>query len=166
MSRQYYIKTAESCTVKNELISLISTANWKYVPYFYVIDSIIPENIYKDTFLNQLRNSFVNSYLNIYKIPPKTFYHWHTDSGSKCSVNMVLKDYKSHTIFSDSGPYENRTYDNNITELQYEPLSWYLFNTQYRHCVINLDETPRYLMTFRFPQNITYHDLLKWYNDR
>ena len=169
LPEQYYLKLNEECTVIDEFKKIISDATWRVGGYLFVIDRHhITRAIYDDPFIKELKETFEGSYIDIYKFPPNSFYRFHTDVHSSCSINMVLEDYHSHSMFTSSKVSDKRYYDE-ITELKYEPYKWHLFNTQRRHCVLNLDNKPRYTIAYRFNKDIknyTYEDVLEWYKKR
>ena len=93
-------------------------------------------------------------------LPPNTFYNWHKDTRRGVSLNMVLnpQDGVSHCIFTEDKDAVVGTF----TELKYQPDTYYLFNTQVNHMVINCD-APRLLLTIEFGEGkelLSYDDLL------
>jgi hypothetical protein len=88
-------------------------------------------------------------------------YHWHRDNDIGCSLNMVLDVYNSHTLFTHSNP--KQVYLEAIIELNYKPNTWYIFNSQEKHSVINLDDRARVLFTLIMPKEVKYHDVVEWY---
>jgi len=93
-------------------------------------------------------------------LPPHTFYNWHRDTRRGVSLNMVLnpQDGLSHCVFTE----DKDAVVGSFTELKYKPDTWYLFNTQVDHMVINFD-APRVLLTVEFGEDkdhLTFDDLL------
>jgi len=93
-------------------------------------------------------------------LPPNTFYNWHTDTRRGVSINMVLNPYDgvSHCVFTP----DKDVAVGEFIELQYQPDTYYLFNTQVNHMVLNFDK-PRLLLTVEFGEDkdaLSYDDLL------
>ena len=57
------------------------------------------------------------------------------------------------------GKRKNKYYYDNIIELKYKPLTYYLFNNQENHAVINLDDKDRYLFSLYFKEETPYETL-------
>lgn len=93
-------------------------------------------------------------------LPPNTFYNWHKDTRRGVSINMVLnpQDGLSHCVFTP----DKDVAVGEFIELQYKPDTYYVFNTQVNHMVLNFDQ-PRLLMTVEFGEGkdaLSYDDLL------
>lgn len=91
----------------------------------------------------------------IFKLDPMTWYDWHIDEHRYCSINMHIEGTKSKCFF---GARENRDIVK-LTELSYEPDTFYLLNTREKHAVLNLENT-RYMLSIGFNQPCTYQILL------
>lgn len=93
-------------------------------------------------------------------LPPNTFYNWHKDDRRGVSINMVLNphDGVSHCVFTP----DKDVVVGEFVELQYQPDTYYVFNTQVDHMVLNFDK-PRLLLTVEFGEDknaLSYDDLL------
>jgi hypothetical protein len=118
------------------------------------------ENIWikKELALNQIDAIHPIKQLGLLKIPSKSFYNWHVDDFRQSCINMLIsKDHHSYSIFGD---YKNSYYHNNIIELKYNPFTYYLFNNQKKHAVVNLDCKDRYLLSLYFEEETSY-DILR-----
>ena len=139
-----YYKIPSRSVIARELLGFATTAqNWQDYYNFKAIQVPV-EMLSKDTFLVDLfrKHPFV---AGIVQLSPYVCYDWHTDTRRGVGVNMLLTpEIKSHCLFTSTEgaqfPFE---------ELVYEPDTYYLFNTQMRHTVINFDQ-PRYLFTLEF----------------
>lgn len=94
-------------------------------------------------------------------LPPNTFYNWHKDTRRGVSINMVLNpnDGVSHCVFTP----DKDVVVGGFVELQYQPDTYYVFNTQVNHMVLNFDK-PRLLLTIEFEKDkdtLNYEDLLQ-----
>lgn len=90
--------------------------------------------------------------LGLLKVPAKTMYNWHTDDYRLSCINLLVnKNHNSHTLFGKQKDSINK----DIIELKYKPKTFYLFNNQVEHCVINLD-VDRYLFSLYFEDEIAY----------
>jgi hypothetical protein len=76
---------------------------------------------------------------------------------------MVLEEYNSHSLFTHSE--RDNMYVEPVVELKYEPETWYIFNSQERHSVINLDDRDRILFTLIMPKGTDYHNVVSWYKE-
>jgi hypothetical protein len=90
--------------------------------------------------------------IGILRTHAKSMYDWHVDEFRLSCINLLIsQDHHSHTLFGMQRNYANKV----ITELEYEPNTFYLFNNQIQHCVINLDR-PRYLLSLYFEEEIPF----------
>lgn len=93
------------------------------------------------------------------RMEPNHCYDWHTDMQRGLSINMLMTpDHDSHTLFGNRG---NELLNFPTIELHYKPDTFYLFNTQIPHMVINTDQ-PRYLFTVEFhkqKEELSYRDM-------
>jgi hypothetical protein len=153
-----YYKIPSRSVITKELLAFAATAqNWQDYYNFKAIQVPI-EMLSKDSFLMGLfhKHPFV---AGIVQLSPYVCYDWHTDTRRGVGVNMLLTpEVKSHCLFTSSEgaqfPFE---------ELVYEPDTYYLFNTQVRHTVINFYE-PRYLFTLEFAADkdqLSFENLLE-----
>jgi hypothetical protein len=153
-----YYKIPSRSVITKELLEFAATAqNWQDYYNFKAIQVPI-EMLSKDPFLVDLfrKHPFV---AGIVQLSPYVCYDWHIDSRRGVGVNMLLTpEIKSHCLFTNTEgvqfPFE---------ELVYEPDTYYLFNTQVRHTVINFYE-PRYLFTLEFAADkdqLSFENLLE-----
>jgi hypothetical protein len=157
-----FYKIETPCTIVDDVKKYIAENNitWTWVPYMTVsfdfqtnLGKLLTE---KDSTLKMLSTNFVGSMLRLYKFPSMTCYDWHRDASIGCSLNMLLEDYHSLTLFI---PSSQRKILNPVVSLKYEKNFWYLFNSQVLHSVVNVDEEDRILLTMTFPTNVKYKDV-------
>jgi hypothetical protein len=121
------------------------------------------ETINKEPVLKALDEKFKIAHFGILRMEPNRFYKWHVDGERGASINMLLNcDAYSYCLFGDPN-YENIT-QTEFIKLEYQPNTFYIFNTQWPHCVINFDK-PRYLFTVMFEQtkeSLSYNDIANW----
>jgi hypothetical protein len=115
----------------------------------------IDKIIFKDSNLFPVIQQF-DAVPLIFKINPMTWYDWHTDSTRQCAINLLLTGFNSHCFFGDR---ESRDLVH-LTELTYEPNTYYLLNTQTKHAVLNFTET-RYVLSIGFNSPASYQEILK-----
>jgi len=140
----------------------LPSTEWHWIPYVTVCKNIeeIEDQFYKSCgFLSCMRQELEPT-LALYKFPSSSFYEWHKDIYIGASINMVLKDYDSITLFSED---TDKIEIYKTTRLPYQPLTWYAFNSQERHCVINHGDEDRILLTVTFTRDYSYPELLRWY---
>jgi len=93
--------------------------------------------------------------LGLLRVAPQSMYDWHTDEYRMSCLNLLIsQDHHSHTLFG----WQRDRLNKDVCELQYEPRTYYLFNNQVEHCVINLDG-PRYLLSLYFQEEQPYEEL-------
>lgn len=93
--------------------------------------------------------------LGLLRVESLSMYDWHVDGYRQSCLNMLISEnHNSITLFGNQRDYVNK----NIIQLKYEPRTYYLFNNQMQHCVINLDE-PRYLFSLYFESETPYSQL-------
>jgi hypothetical protein len=159
------LRDQDRYTLIPQITEFINGCEFNWQPYFYVYnyrENPCPEFLYTDPLISKLKSD-LGGFFVFYKIPKHTVYRWHTDKKSLCCLNMVLKKYHSHTLFSIESMQDQVDH---CIELDYKPTQWYLFNTQVKHMVVNLDDEDRYLITYRFNrEDMPYARLFEWYQD-
>ena len=108
----------------------------------------------KDAGLTSLHKLYPLKMLGLLRIPPNSIYDWHKDEYRLSTVNMLIKHDHSHSLFAKS----RDNYYINITELSYQPYTYYLFNNQQYHSVLNFNK-PRYLFSLYFDKELDYTSL-------
>ena len=108
----------------------------------------------KDAGLTSLHKLYPLKMLGLLRIPPNSIYDWHKDEYRLSTVNMLIKHDHSHCLFGKS----RDNYYINITELSYQPYTYYLFNNQQYHSVLNFNK-PRYLFSLYFDKELDYTSL-------
>jgi hypothetical protein len=161
MTSNYFYQIDEPYTNIKSVKQSISNASWQWIPYMTVADNFF-ESLSFDPFIKEIATQF-GGHLKLYKVPSNYVYHWHKDANIGCSLNMVLEEYNSHTLFIH--PERDNKYVEPFVELKYKPETWYIFNSQERHTVINLDKRDRILFTLIMPKQTNYHDVVAWYKE-
>jgi len=154
----YEIKTKS--VIRDVVLHHAMREDAKWVKYFNFDATQIPNNILAlDPVLADIgsRHPLIGG---VVMLPPNSFYNWHTDTRRGVSINMVInpQDGVSHCIFTA----DKDVVVGKFTELKYEPETYYLFNTQVNHMVLNFD-MPRLLLTVEFSEDkdtLSYDDLL------
>jgi hypothetical protein len=116
----------------------------------------------KDPFFTKLaeRHSF---HAGILRMPGSTCYNWHTDTERKVSINMLLQDVQSDCLFMDGEP--SITF--RCRKVPYFPETYYAFNTQVPHMVIN-HVGDRYMFSVEFlgsSKDLTFDELCNQLED-
>jgi len=87
-----------------------------------------------------------------------TCYKWHADTDRRAAINMLIYDNgNSRCLFSS----EDFGVVNKFVELKYAPATYYAFNTQELHTVLNF-EAPRFVLSIEFTnedRELTYDQL-------
>jgi hypothetical protein len=164
MTDNLFYKIDQEPAFLDKVRSYSSTAKWTYVPFMKISTNFQKtlglELIKQDSLLEQLREKFDGT-LRLYMFPGMTVYNWHKDVEIGCSINLVMEDYNSHTLFN---PSHSKKIIDNVIELKYEKNKWYLFNSQILHCVVNMDPRDRLLLTMTFPNNVRYQEIFDFLN--
>lgn len=109
------------------------------------------ELILKEPLLNKIHNQYRIKQGGILRTKPFRYYQWHQDQDRGVSINLLLTpNVHSYTLFGTPSPDHNTQLD--IVRLLYKPNTFYLFNTQVLHTVINFEEE-RFLFSIEFEQN-------------
>ena len=128
------------------------THHYKF-PALPISDSVLMQ----DPLLRQLRakRAFRGGILGL---PANTCYKWHTDTDRRAALNMLLyDDGNSRCLFAS----EDLGVITKFVELKYAPGTYYAFNTQELHTVLNF-EAPRFMFSLLFvdkDQGLTYDAL-------
>jgi hypothetical protein len=154
-----YYELLNKSSITSKLLDVAHNSD-EWLDYFNFKAKLIPpEILFQDEFFVWLkqRYDFVGGIL---KLDPYTCYDWHTDTRRGVGINMLLTpNMRSVCVFKD-----NENYDQvfKIKELVYKPTTYYLFNTQTEHAVMNFEAT-RYLVSIEFAKErhqLSFEDLL------
>ncbi len=149
----------ESTFIADNYQKLIRFNNW--INYFGFSTIDIDKRIWcLESLLQIVDNQFSIKGCGILKIDPYTNYNWHTDTNRGLTINMLLKEVHSYSLFG----FDKDQYNTSFVELKYQPKKFYLFNTQHIHSVVNFQE-PRYVFTVEFSKNkqeLNYQDVYDW----
>ena len=160
MTNGLFYKIEQEPIFLDKVREYAETAKWTWVPFMNIsIDfqkTLGLDLIKQDSLLDSLRNKF-NGMMRLYMFPSMTVYNWHRDVEMGCSMNLVMEDYDSHTLFN---PTDKKETIDNVVELKYEKNKWYLFNSQILHSVVNVDPRNRFLLTITFPKHVQYQEIL------
>lgn len=136
------------------------TAIW--YPYIGWDVHLVPREIFlQEIILEKINKKFLINRAAILRSDSYQNYEWHTDQYRGVCINMLLThDHTSHCLFG-TRKNENNVY---FHELKYEPSTFYIFNNQFPHSVINFDK-PRYLFSLEFASTadtLLYPEVYKW----
>ena len=135
---QCYSEIAGQCGDLFEYLKTLITAElppWE--EHFGFLAKEVPNHwIEDDSILAAIHRVNPIARIGILRVPPNTCYDWHRDTHRRCCVNMLISDdAESVTLFgAESGGLQTRQ----IIPIEYKPRTFYLFNNQVDHCVINL----------------------------
>ena len=152
-----YYEILTKSTIAKELLEFAKNPqSWENYYNFKVVHAPV-EILAKDPFLTELFRSHQFK-AGVIQLNPYVCYDWHIDSRRGVGVNMLLNpEIKSNCLFA-----KNEGVQFEFEELLYKRDTYYLFNTQVRHTVINFDK-PRYLFTIEFlddKNHLSFDDLL------
>ena len=165
MDKDRYFK---KCSTRSSTICSrwpeVKTQRWTDY-YGFQVALLSPQIWGQEELLSAVNEEFEFDKVGVIKLPPYFNYGWHTDTNRGCSINMLLSHDESHTLFKTGVVRENM--DFRFTELKYEPNTFYIFNSQESHCVLNFKE-PRFLFSCEFRQDkseLSYEMLKDWVNN-
>jgi hypothetical protein len=98
----------------------------------------------------------------VLRMDPLTCYNWHVDTTRKVSLNMLLRDNADSLCLFLSGK-PGVSFE--VHKLQYKPDTYYVFNTQIPHMVLN-QTGYRYLFSIEFlgkSRNLDYQTLCDFF---
>jgi len=126
--------------------------NLNFEIYFNFEISAVPlDVILSEPILANINKKFKIKAGGISKIRPFRCYNWHVDDHRGASINLLLTPQsKSLMFFGQTSIESSEQLD--FIELVYMPRTFYLFNNQIKHSVINFNDT-RYLFTLEFEQD-------------
>lgn len=163
MSDRYFFKIKKPSSIITPYFrNNLSTITSSFQQYFNWASFEVPQEIWKkETVLSELDKAFEIERAGVISIEKDSIYDWHKDDYRGVSVNMVLECDHGHTLFK-TRPSKYQV--EKIKELKYEPNTFYLFNTQIDHCVINFNKT-RYVFSCEFKKKkdeLNYMTVLDW----
>jgi hypothetical protein len=134
-----------------------TTSKWEPYYNFYAVQ--VPFDLaYSDPVLHRLGMKHQLA-VGIIRLDPYTTYDWHTDTRRGVTINMLLNNAKSNCLFSVSETEVTHSF----VELKYRLGSYYVFNNQVPHMVLNFNES-RYLMSIEFEADkneLTFDQLMR-----
>lgn len=164
--REYFYNTNITSAIVSKIIYDIENYEWilgdRHTQWHpKIIDQSLIE---LDPFLFKFHD-VLKGKLNLFKFPPKTFYKWHLDRYYSFNLNMIFNDTgREYVIFKKLKQDPTIIHDGlgEIVECRYETLTWHVFNAQIPHCVCNLNNESRYLLTYNVSMdvNISYDEFL------
>ena len=156
MNTAYMPVPVKASIAKDLYVYAKSSPNWTQYYNFMAVQ--IPREILQlDSFLVGLagKRTF---HAGVLRMEPNICYNWHVDTDRKVGLNMMLSDDgNSRCLFLDGEPGVVF----NTRELKYEPDTYYAFNTQVPHMVLNTTR-PRYLLSVEFlekDRSLTFDEL-------
>ena len=144
---------------------ILSDKDVKWEPYYdFSIFKISNKLIDQEPILKKINEKYKIKLILVVKLEPYETYVWHTDSTRGASINMILSPHENKSYCLFGVPIKNSTKRMDFYELKYNPKTFYLFNTQVPHTVINFDKI-RYIFSLEFVteyDDLKYSDLYKW----
>jgi len=143
MNHRTHIALPTRSALQETLLQIIEETPdtaWKEY-YTWKALKVSDEILSKDPVLAPLMGA-VEFKAGLLRMPPYSCYHWHVDSDRGVGLNMLVFGDDSKCVFS-------RDYGQiicSIEELHYAPSTYYIFNTQIHHTVLNF-EKPRYMFS-------------------
>jgi len=152
----------KSSVVVDHCQKIIENENAIWYPYIGWDVNLVPRDLLlEEPILAKINEKFTINRAAVLKSDPYQNYEWHTDQYRGVCINMLLShDHTSHCLFGVKKDETNVYFH----ELKYEPSTFYLFNNQFPHSVINFDK-PRYLFSLEFADtadNLLYPEIYKW----
>lgn len=154
-----FTKLEVKCTVLEELRDLVKQTDWTKAAdsdlQTFMFTTIPFSIVEKDKVLRTY--AVYNDAPKIFYMPAWTYYSLHTDSNRKSAINMAIDDSDSASFFAAN---RFRTNQFRTIELQYEPGSYYVFNTQIKHGVYNRGQD-RFVVSTGLGPKVSYFDAVR-----
>lgn len=154
--QRYSLKSTLSNKLKY-VIQNVPKNSWVQYYNFEVL-FLKKDFVEEDDFLRELAKNYSFDAV-IVKMSPNSCYNWHRDTKRQCSVNMLIDGFDSHCVFSNDPEDVNIP----VMELKYQPETYYAFDTQTPHMILNLNN-PRYLFSLEFKdddEKLSFSELIK-----
>jgi hypothetical protein len=158
--KQPHQEYSQKSTLSNKLNYVIQNVPKDSWVQYYNFDVLFlkPEFVQEDKFFRDLAKDYSFT-VAVVKMNPYSCYNWHTDTKRQCAINMLLDGFDSHCVFSRDPEDVNIP----VEELKYQPNTYYAFDTQTPHMILNLSK-PRYLLSVEFTdedENLSFNELIK-----
>ncbi len=157
MMKKYFTDLRRTYKFTNELLQFVKALHpqkWKSTLSLNYID--LPKS-FLDPFLIDVVSNFQCSPIVIH-FPPNNWYDWHTDFKRVATINSLLHEAESLTMFGEPVASENPNakHMKNIVQLKYSVGEMYLLDVQQMHAVLNLNQN-RYLLSvgINMPENLS-----------
>lgn len=155
-----FYKLKNSCTIVPQLRELAQKSTFVDGVYFtYSKSGDLEELVSLDPTLTAIRARFsTQPYLSI--IHPHTWFFWHVDPSFRaCAINLLLQGV-GHSLFWGK---QKQASSIGVVELKYEPDAMYVYNTQTKHAVLNLEEERIiFSLSIYGNQGDKYEDVVNW----
>lgn len=156
----YFYEIPIKSTIAKDLLefALDKTTNYSQgsVAQGFLVAKVPYHIVSKDLFLCELSNATKNFNPRIFKMLPYTCYNWHVDTNRGCAINMLLTGPDSHCYFGKHQGTSLLEYQ----ELAYSPDTYYLFNTEELHTIIN-GSRDRYVLSLGYVKPATFSKILQ-----
>ena len=158
MDRFFKPLPAKSSILEDLCAALESADPADWIQYYNFHALPISDSVLmKDPTLRQLRakRDFRGGVL---ALATNTCYKWHTDTDRRTAINMLIYDNGNSRCLFAPGEFDVVT---PFVELKYAPATYYAFNTQELHMVLNF-EAPRFVLSLEFmdkDRGLTYDEL-------
>jgi hypothetical protein len=158
MENKLYSMVPVWSSISEDLLAYAKSLSPDYWSSYYNFEaSQVPAQLLnRDGFLVALAQKR-KFHAGILRMQPNSCYNWHVDTDRKVGLNMLIQDGKSHCLFM----VEDNGLRCRVEELKYQPDSYYVFNTQVPHMVLNIEQ-PRYLFSLEFldeDRGLTFDEL-------
>jgi hypothetical protein len=158
----YYELKTKAVNVSDMFNTYFNSLRW--LPYYSFDASPLPLTAMNDEpILKLLHKEFEIVQMGFLKIDSNRCYNWHTDYSRGVALNMlVTPNVHSYCLFGE--PVADNRHQTEFVKLEYKPDTFYVFNTQWSHSVLNFEE-PRYLFSVEFAKDkslLTYEDVKDW----
>jgi len=116
-----------------------------------------PSTFYKTKFCKDLEAEFGNIETYYVRFNTMSLYDWHTDIQRQCGINFLIQPVSDALTLFRYAELSDHTLMYHLEKLEYVARMPVLFNPTVEHCVINLSNKPRYLLSVSFPRTITFY---------
>lgn len=152
--------------IKNYFTNNYNTLDWNEHESLWNLALVPLDILLANPTLAKINNQFEIEGAGFIKMDPFECYKWHVDFSRGPAINMHMNPLEelSLCLFETKELNKERI---KYLPLNYQPETFYLFNTQINHSIITFSRT-RYLFTLQFKKNkdeLSYHDVRNFWKD-
>lgn len=162
-----FIKLSESTeNICNYFKDNVDNLEWHEHESLWNLALVPLDVLLENPTLNLINQTFEIEGAGFIKMDPFECYKWHVDHSRGPAINMHMNPFEelSLCLFETEKINEERI---KYLSLNYQPETFYLFNTQINHTIITFTR-PRYMFTLQFKktkEDLSYYEIYNFWQD-